>query len=149
MKTYHQKASEIQRDWYVVDATNQVVGRLATQIATLLRGKHKPTYTPSNDGGDFVIVVNCEKIRIMGKKADQKVYYRHSGYPGGIKETPYRMMLNKHPDRILRFAVKGMLPKNRMGRRLISKLRIYAGPNHPHAAQQPRPWTPTYPTSTQ
>ncbi|NTU78287.1 MAG: 50S ribosomal protein L13 [Chloroflexales bacterium] len=149
MKTYHQKASEIQRDWYVVDATDEVLGRLATQIATLLRGKHKPTYTPSMDGGDFVVVVNCEKIRIMGKKADQKVYYRHSGYPGGIKETPYRMMLDKHPDRILRIAVKGMLPKNRIGRRLIGKLRIYAGPSHPHAAQQPKVWTPRYPTSTQ
>lgn len=149
MKTYHQKASEIQRDWYVVDATDEVLGRLATQIATLLRGKHKPTYTPSNDGGDFVVVVNCEKIRIMGKKADQKMYYRHSGYPGGIKETSYKMMLSKHPDRILRIAVKGMLPKNRMGRRLIGKLRIYAGPNHPHAAQQPKAWTPPYKTSTQ
>lgn len=149
MKTYHQKASEIQRDWYVVDATDEVLGRLATQIATLLRGKHKPTYTPSNDGGDFVVVVNCEKIRIMGKKADQKMYYRHTGYPGGLKETSYKMMLSKHPDRILRIAVKGMLPKNRMGRRLIGKLRIYAGPNHPHAAQQPRVWTPPYKTSTQ
>jgi large subunit ribosomal protein L13 len=149
VKTYHQKASEIQRDWYVVDATNEVLGRLATQIATVLRGKHKPTYTPSMDGGDFVIVVNCEKIRIMGKKADQKVYYRHSGYPGGIKATPYRMMLAKHPDRILRIAVKGMLPKNRIGRRLIGKLRIYSGPSHPHAAQQPKAWTPRYPTSTQ
>ncbi|PDW04179.1 50S ribosomal protein L13 [Candidatus Viridilinea mediisalina] len=146
MKTYHQKASEIERDWYVVDATDEVLGRLSTQIATLLRGKHKPTYTPSNDGGDFVVVVNCEKIKIMGKKADQKVYYRHSGYPGGIKATPYKMMLAKHPDRILRTAVKGMLPKNRMGRRLLSKLRIYAGPDHPHAAQQPKPWKPPYAT---
>ncbi|MBP1467597.1 50S ribosomal protein L13 [Candidatus Chloroploca sp. M-50] len=144
MKTYHQKDSEIQRDWYVVDATDQVLGRFATQIATLLRGKHKPTYTPSNDGGDFVVVVNCEKIKIMGRKADQKVYYRHTGYPGGLKVTPYRMMLAKHPDRILRTAVKGMLPKNRMGRRLLGKLRIYAGPNHPHAAQQPKIWTPRY-----
>jgi large subunit ribosomal protein L13 len=148
VKTYHQKASEIQRDWYVVDATDEVLGRLATQIATVLRGKHKPTYTPSNDGGDFVVVINCEKIKIMGKKADQKMYYRHSGYPGGIKETTYKMMLSKHPDRILRIAVKGMLPKNRMGRRLIGKLRIYSGPNHPHAAQQPKTWTPPYKTST-
>ncbi|RRR67273.1 MAG: 50S ribosomal protein L13 [Candidatus Viridilinea halotolerans] len=146
MKTYHQKASEIQRDWYVVDATDEVLGRLSTQIATLLRGKHKPTYTPSNDGGDFVVVVNCEKIKIMGKKADQKIYYRHSGYPGGIKATPYKMMLTKHPDRILRAAVKGMLPKNRMGRHLMGKLRIYAGPHHPHAAQQPKLWTPPYAT---
>lgn len=142
MKTYHQKHAEVQREWYVIDATNQVLGRLATQIATLLRGKHKPTYTPSIDGGDFVIVVNCEKIKIMGKKADQKIYYRHTGYPGGLKATPYRMLLAKHPDRILRNAVKGMLPKNRLGRRLLTKLRIYAGPNHPHAAQQPKVWTP-------
>jgi large subunit ribosomal protein L13 len=149
VKTYHQKASEIQRDWLVVDATNEALGRLATQIATLLRGKHKPTFTPSVDGGDFVIVVNCEKIRIMGKKADQKVYYHHTGYPGGIKATSYRMMLSKHPDRILRIAVKGMLPKNRLGRRLMGKLKIYAGPSHPHAAQQPRAWTPPYKTYTQ
>jgi large subunit ribosomal protein L13 len=149
MKTYHQKASEIQRDWLLVDATDEVLGRLSTQIATLLRGKHKPTYTPSNDGGDFVVVINCEKIKIMGKKDQQKIYYRHTGYPGGIKATPYKMMLAKHPDRILRSAVKGMLPKNRMGRRLIGKLRIYAGPNHPHSAQQPKLWKPFYATSTQ
>lgn len=142
MKTYHQKASEVQRDWLLVDANGQVLGRLATQIATLLRGKHKPTYTPSIDGGDFVIVVNAEKIRILGRKSDQKVYYRHTGYPGGIKATPYKMMLSKHPDRILRIAVKGMLPKGRMGRHLMTKLRIYAGPTHPHAAQQPKPFTP-------
>lgn len=141
MKTYHQRPAEVQRDWYVVDATDQVLGRLATQIATLLRGKHKPTYTPSIDGGDFVIVVNCEKIKITGKKADQKIYYRHTGYPGGLKATPYRMMLAKHPDRILRNAVKGMLPKNRIGRHLLTKLRIYAGPRHPHAAQQPKVWS--------
>ena len=133
----------------MVDATNEALGRLATQIATLLRGKHKPTYTPSVDGGDFVIVVNVEKLRIMGKKADQKVYYHHTGYPGGIKATSYRMMHAKHPDRILRIAVKGMLPKNRIGRRLIGKLKIYAGPGHPHAAQQPRSWTPPYKTYTQ
>jgi large subunit ribosomal protein L13 len=141
VKTYHQKPSEVQRDWLLVDAHDHVVGRLATQIATLLRGKHKPTYTPSIDGGDFVVVINAEKIRITGRKADQKVYYRHTGYPGGIKATPYKMMMNKHPDRILRIAVKGMLPKNRMGRHLMGKLRIYAGPNHPHAAQQPKIWT--------
>ncbi len=139
MKTYHQKPSEVQRDWLLVDATGHALGRLATQLATLLRGKHKPTYTPSIDGGDFVVVVNVEKIRIMGKKADQKVYYHHTGYPGGLKETPYKMMLAKHPDRILRSAVKGMLPKSRLGRRLLTKLRLYAGPNHPHAAQKPQP----------
>lgn len=142
MKTYSQKASEIQRDWYVIDATNYVLGRLATQIATLLRGKHKPTFTPSLDGGDFVIVVNAEKIRITGRKADQKLYYRHSGFPGGLKVIPYRMMLAKRPENILRRAVKGMLPKNRIGRRLLTKLRIYAGPHHPHTAQQPKLYTP-------
>jgi large subunit ribosomal protein L13 len=142
MKTYSQKASEIQRDWYVVDASGQVLGRLATQIATLLRGKHKPTFTPHLDGGDFVIVTNAEKIRVTGRKADQKVYYRHTGYPGGLKMTSYKMMREKHPDRILRQAVKGMLPKNRLGRRLMTKLKIYAGPHHPHAAQQPRPYVP-------
>jgi len=141
-RTYHQKASEVQRDWLLVDATNQVLGRLATQLATLLRGKHKPTYTPSIDGGDFVVVVNVEKIKLLGKKPDQKIYYRHSGYPGGLKATPYKMMLARHPDRILRSAVKGMLPKNRIGPRLLTKLRLYAGPNHPHAAQQPKLWTP-------
>ncbi len=142
MKTYHQKPSEVQRDWYVIDASGKVLGRLATQISTLLRGKHKPTYTPSIDGGDFVIVVNAEKIVLTGRKPDQKIYYRHTGYPGGIKATPYKMMLANHPDRILRLAVKRMLPKNRMGRRLLTKLRIYAGPNHPHAAQQPKPYIP-------
>lgn len=132
----------MQRDWLLVDANGQVVGRLATQLATLLRGKHKPTYTPSIDGGDFVVVINAEKIKIMGRKDEQKVYYHHTGYPGGIKATPYKMLLAKHPDRILRSAVKGMLPKTRMGRHLLSKLRIYAGPNHPHAAQQPKVYTP-------
>ncbi len=144
MKTYHQKASEVQRDWLVIDANAQVLGRLASQISTLLRGKHKPTYTPSMDSGDFVVVVNVEKIKIMGKKSEQKVYYRHTGYPGGLRVTPYKMMLAKHPDRILRSAVKGMLPKNRMGRRLMTKLRLYSGPTHPHAAQQPTVWTPLY-----
>jgi large subunit ribosomal protein L13 len=142
MKTYSQKASEVQREWQVVDASGQVLGRLATQIATLLRGKHKPTYTPSLDGGDFVIVVNAEKIRLTGRKPYQKVYYRHSGYPGGMRVITYRTMLERHPDRIIRLAVKGMLPKNRMGRHLLSKLRVYAGPNHPHAAQQPKVYTP-------
>jgi len=142
VQTYHQKPSEVQRDWYVIDASGKVLGRLATQISTLLRGKHKPTFTPSVDGGDFVIVVNAEKIVLTGRKPDQKIYYRHTGYPGGLKATPYKMMLAKHPDRILRLAVKRMLPKNRMGRRLLSKLRIYAGPNHPHAAQQPKPYIP-------
>lgn len=142
MKTYSQKASEVQRDWYIIDASGQTLGRLSTQIATLLRGKHKPTYTPSIDGGDFVIVINMEKIRVSGKKADQKVYYRHTGYPGGLRETSYRMMMAKKPDYILRHAVKGMLPKGRLGRRLLTKLRIYTGNSHPHTAQQPKLYSP-------
>jgi large subunit ribosomal protein L13 len=142
MKTYSQKESEVQRDWYVVDATNQVLGRLATQIATLLRGKHKPTFTPHIDGGDFVVVVNAEKVRVTGRKDQQKMYYRHSGYPGGFKQITYRRMLSSHPDRIIRFAVKGMIPKTRLGRRLMTKLKVYAGPTHPHAAQQPKVYTP-------
>lgn len=144
MKTYSQKKSEVQRDWYVVDASNQVLGRLATQIATLLRGKHKPTYTPSMDGGDFVVVVNAEKIVVTGRKAEQKMYYRHSGYPGGLRSIPYKEMMQKHPERILFLAVKGMLPKNRMGRKLLTKLRIYAGPDHPHIAQSPKMFEPPY-----
>ncbi|MFO7166627.1 MAG: 50S ribosomal protein L13 [Chloroflexota bacterium] len=142
MKTYAQKASEIQRDWYVVDATGQTLGRLATQIAVLLRGKHKPTFSPYIDGGDFVVVVNAEKVHLAGRKPDQKTYIRHSNYPGGLKVTPYRRMLATHPDRIIRFAVKGMLPKTRLGRRQLTKLKVYAGPNHPHAAQQPKVYEP-------
>jgi large subunit ribosomal protein L13 len=144
MKTYTVKAAEIQNDWHVIDAEGQVLGRLATQIATLLRGKHKPSFTPSLDTGDFVIVVNVEKIHLTGRKPQQKVYYRHSGYPGGLRETPYKMMLQKHPDRILRLAVRGMLPKTRMGRKQLTKLRIYAGPHHPHAAQKPTLYVPQH-----
>jgi len=140
MKTFSLKASEIQRSWLLVDAENQVLGRLATQVATLLRGKHKPTFTPSMDNGDFVVVVNAEKIRLTGRKADQKIYYRHSNYPGGLKRTPFKIMLQKHPDRIIRLAVKGMLPRNRLSRHVLLKLKIYAGPNHPHTAQQPTPY---------
>lgn len=142
MKTYSQKASEVQRDWYVIDAAGQTLGRLATQIATLLRGKHKPTFTPSMDGGDFVVVVNVEQIRVSGRKADQIVYRRHTGFPGGLKEIPYRRMMQRKPEHILRHAVKGMIPKNRMGRRLMVKLRLYAGPEHPHTAQQPKLYQP-------
>lgn len=142
MKTYSQKATEIQRDWHVIDASGLVLGRLATQIATILRGKHKPTFTPSMDGGDFVVVINAEKIRVTGRKAEQKMYYHHSGYPGGLREIPYKEMLTKHPDRILLLAVKGMLPKNRLGRKLLTKLRVYRGPHHPHAAQQPAAYEP-------
>jgi large subunit ribosomal protein L13 len=142
MKTYSQKKSEVQRNWYVIDAQGQVLGRLATQIATILRGKHKPTYTPSMDDGDFVIVVNADKVRLTGSKPVQKVYYRHSGYPGGLRQISFKEMMQKHPDRVLRLAVRGMLPKTRMGRKQLVKLRIYAGPNHPHAAQQPIAYVP-------
>jgi large subunit ribosomal protein L13 len=140
MKTYHQKASEIQRNWLIVDAEDQVLGRLATQLATLIRGKHKPTYTPSMDGGDFVVVVNAEKIRVTGDKANQKIYYRHTNYPGGLKKVPYKIMLQKHPERIIRIAVKGMLPRNRLSRHMLLKLKVYAGPTHPHTAQSPLPY---------
>lgn len=140
MKTYHQKASEIQRDWLIVDAADQVLGRLATQVATLIRGKHKPSFTPSSDGGDYVVIVNAEKIRVTGDKANQKIYYRHSNYPGGLKKTPYKIMLQKHPERIIRTAVKGMLPRNRLSRYMLLKLKVYAGPNHPHTAQSPKPY---------
>jgi len=142
MKTYAQKASEVQREWYVIDATNQTLGRLATQIATLLRGKHKPTFSPYIDGGDFVIVVNAERIRLTGRKPEQKMYYRHSNYPGGFKAVSFKQLMAKHPERVLRFAVKGMLPKTRLGRQQLTKLKIYAGPKHPNAAQQPKVYEP-------
>jgi len=142
MKSYMQKTAEVQRDWYVVDATDQTLGRLATQIATLLRGKHKPTFTPHVDGGDFVVVVNAEKVRVTGRKDQQKMYYRHSGYPGGFKRITYQRMMASHPDRIIRFAVKGMIPKTRLGLQLMRKLKVYAGPTHPHIAQQPKTYAP-------
>lgn len=142
MKTYSQKASEVRREWYVIDAADQTLGRLSTQIATLLRGKHKPTFSPNLDGGDFVVVVNAERVRLTGRKPDQKMYYRHSNYPGGFKAVSYKQMMAKHPDRVLRFAVKGMLPKTRLGRQQLTKLRIYAGSKHPHAAQQPKTYEP-------
>lgn len=142
MKTYSQRASEVQREWLVIDASAQTLGRLATQIAVLLRGKHKPTFSPNLDGGDFVVVVNAEQVRLTGRKPDQKIYYRHSSYPGGFKAVPYRRMLASHPERILRFAVKGMLPKTRLGRQQLAKLKVYAGPRHPHAAQQPKTYEP-------
>ncbi len=137
-RTWHPKASEIQREWLVVDVKGEVLGRIATQIAHLLRGKHKPTWSPHVDAGDFVIVLNAADVQLTGSKADQKVYYRHTGYPGGLKETPYRIMLARHPERVIKFAVKGMLPKNRLGRQMLKKLHVYRGPGHPHVAQQPR-----------
>ncbi|HEU4658343.1 MAG TPA: 50S ribosomal protein L13 [Gaiellaceae bacterium] len=137
MKTYNAKPGEIQRDWVVVDAEGKTLGRLATQIADRLRGKHKPQYTPHVDTGDFVVVVNAEKIAVTGKKLDEKMYYRHSGYPGGLKERSLRDQLERQPTEVLRKAVKGMLPRNRLGRQQLTKLKIYAGPDHPHEAQSP------------
>ncbi len=139
-KTYVPKANELSQDWYLVDANDQNLGRLATQIASILLGKHKPIYTPGVDTGDFVVVVNCERVRVTGNKLDDKKYYRHSLYPGGLKEITLRKQLIVHPDRVLRSAVWGMLPKNKLGRQLIKKVKIYAGPDHPHGAQQPKPW---------
>jgi large subunit ribosomal protein L13 len=139
MKTYTVKAGEIERRWYVVDAKDQVLGRMASSIATILRGKHKPTYSPHLDVGDFVIVVNAKDVRLTGKKASQKTYFRHSGYMGGERHIPFRRMLERHPDRIIKLAVKGMLPKNTLGRSMLRKLKVYAGPEHPHEAQLPEP----------
>jgi len=138
-KTYNAKPGEVTRDWYVVDASGQTLGRLATQIADTLRGKNKPQYTPHVDTGDFVIVVNAEKIQVTGNKLDQKRYYRHSGYPGGIRSRSLREQLERRPTEVLRAAVKGMLPKNRLAARQLTKLKIYAGPEHPHEAQAPKP----------
>jgi large subunit ribosomal protein L13 len=140
VRTYTTKPEDIKREWFVIDATGMTLGRLATQIATVLKGKHKPIYSPHLDTGDFVVVVNAHKVRVTGRKLDQKFYYRHSGYPGGLKEISLRDQLNRHPDRVIRFAVRGMLPKNRLGRQMIKKLKIYATPGHPHEAQQPKPF---------
>ncbi len=139
MKTYSAKPGEIQRDWYLVDAEGQTLGRLATQIADRLRGKGKPQFTPHVDTGDFVVVVNAEKIAVTGKKLDDKIYYRHSGYPGGLRQRTLRDQLEQRPTEVLRKAVKGMLPRNRLGASQLRKLKVYAGPEHPHAAQQPKP----------
>ena len=136
-KTYNAKPGEIARDWYVVDAEGQTLGRLATRIADTLRGKGKTAYTPHVDTGDFVVVVNAEKIQVTGNKLDQKRYYRHSGYPGGLRSRTLREQLNRRPEEVLRRAVKGMLPKNRLGDQLLTKLKVYKGDKHPHAAQQP------------
>ena len=142
-KTYYPKASEIDRKWFVVDANGENLGRLATRIAAVLLGKHKPTFTPGVEMGDYVVVVNAERVTVTGtrttSKMDSKVYYRHSGYPGGLKSVSLRDQLQKHPDRVVRAAVWGMLPHNRMGRSLLKRLKIYAGPDHPHGMQQPQP----------
>lgn len=139
MKTYSAKPGEIERHWYLVDADGQTLGRLATRIADTLRGKGKPQYTPHTDTGDFVIVVNAEKVAVTGKKLDQKLYHRHSGYPGGLTSRTLREQLDRRPTEVLRKAVKGMLPKNRLAAAQLRKLKIYAGPGHPHEAQAPKP----------
>ncbi len=140
MKSYMARPLEVERKWHVIDAEGQTLGRLATEIARLLRGKNKPQYTPHVDTGDFVVVVNAEKVVVTGKKAEQKVYYRHTGYPGGLRETSYEVMLERKPTEILRKAVRGMMPRTRLGRQQFRKLKIYAGPEHPHEAQSPEPY---------
>jgi large subunit ribosomal protein L13 len=137
-KTYVAKPGEVEKQWYVVDATNKTLGRLATQIASVLRGKHKPQYTPHEDVGDYVIVVNAEKIQVTGRKLEQKVYYRHSGYPGGIRGVTLQDQLNRHPERVIEHAVKGMLPRGPLGRRMFKKLKVFVGPEHSHQAQNPQ-----------
>jgi len=138
VKTYYAKPGEVEREWLLIDATDLVLGRLATQVAMILRGKKKPTYTPNVDTGDFVVIVNAEKIRLTGNKADQKAYYSYSGYPGGLKETSFKTLMEKHPERVIEKAVRGMLPKGTLGRQMGRKLHVYAGPEHPHQAQSPR-----------
>lgn len=140
MRTYMAKAQQIERKWYVLDATNKPLGRLATEAARLLKGKHKPTYTPHVDTGDFVIVINADKAILTGKKLDQKIMYKHSGYPGGLKEISYRNLMAEKPERAVEAAVRGMLPKNRLGRKMIKKMKVYAGAEHLHQAQKPENW---------
>ncbi len=141
MRTDYLKQDEIlpQREWFIVDANNQVLGRLSSNIARILRGKHKPTFAPHQDVGDFVVVINAEKVKLTGKKVEQKTYHRHSGYPGGMKEISFQRMIEKHPERVIENAVRLMLPKNVLGRKMIKKLKVYAGGNHPHQAQNPKP----------
>lgn len=138
-KTYATKPADIKRRWFVVDARGKTLGRLATRVATILIGKHKPEYAPYADVGDFVIVINAERIHVTGRKLDQKIYYRHSGYPGGLSQITLREQLTRYPTRAVELAVRGMLPKNRLGRRMLRKLRVYSGPDHPHGAQKPAP----------
>jgi large subunit ribosomal protein L13 len=139
VRTFTAKSAEIEREWFVVDAEGETLGRLASKIAPILKGKHKPIYTPHLDCGDFVVVINADKVRVTGRKLDQKLYYRHSGYPGGLTSISLREQLNKHPERVISAAVKGMLPKNKLGRRMYKKLKVYASDSHPHEAQQPKP----------
>ncbi|MFV1999134.1 MAG: 50S ribosomal protein L13 [Acidimicrobiia bacterium] len=143
-KTYSPKAGDITRSWFVIDATNVPLGRLASETAQILRGKNKPTFAPHFDGGDFVIVVNADKVHVSGDKETQKVYYRHSGYPGGLRAETLSSVREKHPERLIESAVRGMLPKNRLGRQIFRKMKVYAGPDHPHEAQVPQPLTLAY-----
>ena len=142
MKTFSLKSTEVVRDWVVFDASDKVLGRFATKIADKLRGKDKPTYTPHVDGGDFVVVINADKVKVTGNKAEQKKYYKHSLYPGGLNEKSYKELLESNPERIIENAVKGMLPKNKLGKSIIKKLKIYSGSNHPHESQNPSEWNP-------
>ena len=138
MRTFSAKSGEVRQDWYVVDATHKVLGRLAAEIARRLRGKHKPEFTPHIDTGDYIVVVNVDKLRVTGRKAENKIYYRHTGYPGGILSTNFTKLQARHPDRVLKLAVKGMLPKGPLGYAMLKKMKVYAGANHPHTAQQPK-----------
>ena len=142
MKTLSLRKEDAQHDWYVVDASDKILGRLATKIADRIRGKDKPTFTPHTDGGDYVVVINAEKVQVTGKKFDDKKYYTHSLYPGGLKTKTFREMNEKHPERIIEEAVKGMLPKNKLGKSMIKKLKVFSGPDHEHESQQPIEWNP-------
>ena len=142
MKTFSLKNTEVVRDWVIFDASDKVLGRFATKIADKLRGKDKPTFTPHVDGGDFVVVINAEKLKVTGNKAEQKKYYKHSLYPGGLKEKSYKEVLENNPERIIENAVKGMLPKNKLGKSMIKKLKVYSGSEHPHESQNPTEWSP-------
>lgn len=141
MKSYIAKPAEVERKWYVIDAEDKTLGKIASEVASILRGKKKPIYTPHVDTGDYVIVINAEKVRVTGKKEEQKIYKSHSGYPGGLKGTTLRELRAKKPEEIIRHAVKGMMPKGKLGRQMFKKLKVYAGPEHPHTAQNPEEWT--------
>lgn len=138
MKTYYAKPGEVQREWLLVDATDMTLGRLASAVAQILRGKNKPTYTPHVDTGDFVVVINCDKIKVTGAKVTDKVYYRYTNHPGGLRQETFQEAMTKHPERVIQHAVKGMLPKGTLGRQMLKKLKVYTGPEHPHQAQNPR-----------
>ena len=141
MKSYIAKPQEVERKWYVLDAEGKTLGRLASEAASILRGKKKPIYTPHVDTGDYVIIINAEKVEVTGKKRKEKIYKRHTGYPGGLREMTFEQMMEKHPTEVVRHAVKGMMPKGKLGRQMFKKLKVYAGPEHPHTAQNPEEWT--------